>query len=598
MRKLQWRIVLLFLVIFSLFSLVFSIVTANLMEEQTIDQQGNDLQAQLVTLTTMMNNSIDEIEELTTLSEPLDQIAEAVNERVTLIDLEGNVRYDSHAEVSELDNHSNRPEIWAALEEQTIGSDIRLSASTGSRLYYVAQPLYNAAGELAGVVRLSKPVAEMQTFISELRNYLILFVVISLVLIVLFTAYWTREISRPIVEITEVAKDISNQDYDARYTGRSYEEIDDLGHTVNELAENLENQLHEISKNDEQMRELINHLVIGVMLLDKNRNIQIVNPAMNNILEVDLFGGIGRPYMELIKSYGLTTLIEEAYKTHTTQNDEISLFEVENKILDVNVVPIAQEKSSDFQLIVLLYDITEIRRLEKVRTDFVANASHELRTPVTALKGFTETLLDGAMEDKEILVEFLTIMHKESIRLDLMVHDILQLSKLEQRKVRMDIHQVAVKDVVESTFQIVRQKAENKNISLQVIERKPVLIEGDENLLKQILLNLVNNAVSYTPEGGYVKVVLTSDKDEAVIQVMDNGIGIPEDEQNRVFERFYRVDKARSRNAGGTGLGLAIVKYLIENFEGSIELNSKLGLGTTFTVRLPHKRKTVVEVEE
>lgn len=591
MKKLQLRIVLLFLIIFSLFSLLFGMTTTNVMEERSIEQQGEDLQAQLTTLASQLNNSVNQVEDLSLLIERLESTAEVINERVTLIDMEGEVVFDSHTDASTLENHLDRPEVNAALTEGISGKDIRSSESTGHQLYYVAQPLTSEAGERAGVLRLSKPIEEMEEVVSQVRWYLLLFVIVSLVIAVLFTVYWTREISRPIGEIGRVAKKISNQQFDSRYTDHSYEEIDDLGQTVNDLAENLESQMQEISQNDEQMRELINHLVIGVMLLDHDRNVQIVNPAMNEILEEDLYGGIGRPYMEVIKSYGLTTLIEEAYKTNSTQNDEISMFEMKNKILDANVVPIAGDNPREFNLIVLLYDITEIRRLEKVRTDFVANASHELRTPVTALKGFTETLLDGAMEEKEILVEFLNIMHKESIRLDSMVRDILQLSKLEHRKVQMDIERIALKDVVESAFQIVRQKAETKEISLQLIEKTPVEIDGDENLLKQILLNLVNNAVTYTPEKGYVKVSLETEGEEAVIQVEDSGMGIPEDEQSRVFERFYRVDKARSRNAGGTGLGLSIVKYLVENFNGSISLESHIGLGSVFTVRLPLHRE-------
>ncbi|WP_051258505.1 two-component system histidine kinase PnpS [Atopococcus tabaci] len=591
MKKLQLRIVFLFLAIFSLFSLVFSMTTTQLMEERSIEQQGEDLRAQLTTLTSQLNGMIGPQSDLASLNGRMQRTADAVNERVTLIDLEGNVVFDSHADSSTLDNHGNRPEVSAVLNQGEVGRDVRTSATTGKQLYYVAQPLFSEVGTRVGVLRLSKPIDEMEEVISQVQRYLLLFVFVSLLLAVLFTAYWTRELSRPISEIGRVAQRLSNQQYDARYTDRSYEEIDALGQAVNELADNLESQMQEITQNDEQMRELINHLIIGVMLLDNDRNVQIVNPAMSEILEMDLYAGVGRPYVEVIKSYGITTLIEDAYRTHQTQNDEISLFEVDNKVLDANVVPIAGDHPGEVNFIVLLYDITEIRRLEKVRTDFVANASHELRTPVTALKGFTETLLDGAMEDKEILVEFLTIMHKESIRLDSMVRDILQLSKLEHRTVQMEIETISIREIVEATFQIVRQKAESKEISLEIEEKTPVEIEGDENLLKQILLNLINNAVTYTPEKGYVKVALGVEGDEAVIHVEDNGIGIPEDEQSRVFERFYRVDKARSRNAGGTGLGLSIVKYLVENFNGSISLDSKIGLGTTFTVHLPLKRK-------
>ena len=363
----------------------------------------------------------------------------------------------------------------------------------------------------------------------------------------------------------------------------------DLARRSMNYASSLESQMQEIKQNDKRLRELINHLVIGVMLLDENRQITMVNPIMNEILEENLYGKIGHSYLEVFKSFGLNQLIEAAYEKQELQNREIALLIQDEKIVDVNIVPIPGRMKNTTNYIVLLYDITEIRRLEKVRTDFVANASHELRTPITALKGFSETLLDGALEDREVLIEFLEIMLKESSRLDLMVQDILQLSKLEQKQVRLNVEAIEAKVIVKEVFQILQQKAELKNIELSIEYDEPVYLEVDHDQLKQIILNLVGNAVSYTPENGIVKVELGYDNQEAVIKVVDNGIGIPQEEQSRVFERFYRVDKARSRNAGGTGLGLSIVKYLVENLNGFIELNSELGKGTSFEIHLPIK---------
>ena len=238
-------------------------------------------------------------------------------------------------------------------------------------------------------------------------------------------------------------------------------------------------------------------------------------------------------------------------------------------------------------LIVLLYDISEIRRLEKVRTDFVANASHELRTPVTALKGFAETLLDGAMEDPVILKQFLEIILAESTRLNLLVNDILELSKLEQRQVPLALQQVNISEAVLATFQLVDQKVKEKNMTLELVEKDFVTLHTDPNRLKQILANLINNAVVYTQAGGHITVTVEKTADQVHLHVADNGIGIPEADLGRVFERFYRVDKARSRNSGGTGLGLSIVKYLVENMNGTVTVASKQGNGTTFTVTLP-----------
>ncbi|MFL2076290.1 two-component system histidine kinase PnpS [Marinilactibacillus psychrotolerans] len=589
MKQLRRRILLFFLILFGAFSIIFYYISSNTFIQQAMDQQGEDLQAQLLTLQSQVDGRVETQEDLPELNESLEETSALISERITLINLSGKVIFDSHVDQSSIENHFDRPEFQEVLEGEEIGTYDRVSSSTDDFRYYAAVPLQNTSGEQIGILRLSKKVEEMIGITDEIVRYLLVFITISLILTMLFTFYWTKRIGDPIEEIKFVANKLSQQKYKVRYKSTSYQEIDGLGQTVNELAGSLESQMQEIKQNDKRLRELINHLVIGVMLLDENRQITMVNPIMNEILEENLYGKIGHSYLEVFKSFGLNQLIEAAYEKQELQNREIALLIQDEKIVDVNIVPIPGRMKNTTNYIVLLYDITEIRRLEKVRTDFVANASHELRTPITALKGFSETLLDGALEDREVLIEFLEIMLKESSRLDLMVQDILQLSKLEQKQVRLNVEAIEAKVIVKEVFQILQQKAELKNIELSIEYDEPVYLEVDHDQLKQIILNLVGNAVSYTPENGIVKVELGYDNQEAVIKVVDNGIGIPQEEQSRVFERFYRVDKARSRNAGGTGLGLSIVKYLVENLNGFIELNSELGKGTSFEIHLPIK---------
>ncbi|MFL2097515.1 two-component system histidine kinase PnpS [Marinilactibacillus psychrotolerans] len=589
MKQLRRRILLFFLILFGAFSIIFYYISSNTFIQQAMDQQGEDLQAQLLTLQSQVDGRVETQEDLPELNESLEETSALISERITLINLSGKVIFDSHVDQTSIENHFDRPEFQEVLEGEEIGTYDRVSSSTDDFRYYAAVPLQNTSGEQIGILRLSKKVEEMIGITDEIVRYLLVFITISLILTMLFTFYWTKRIGDPIEEIKFVANKLSQQKYKVRYKSTSYQEIDGLGQTVNELAGSLESQMQEIKQNDKRLRELINHLVIGGMLLDENRQITMVNPIMNEILEENLYGKIGHSYLEVFKSFGLNQLIEAAYEKQELQNREIALLIQDEKIVDVNIVPIPGRMKNTTNYIVLLYDITEIRRLEKVRTDFVANASHELRTPITALKGFSETLLDGALEDREVLIEFLEIMLKESSRLDLMVQDILQLSKLEQKQVRLNVEAIEAKVIVKEVFQILQQKAELKNIELSIEYDEPVYLEVDHDQLKQIILNLVGNAVSYTPENGIVKVELGYDNQEAVIKVVDNGIGIPQEEQSRVFERFYRVDKARSRNAGGTGLGLSIVKYLVENLNGFIELNSELGKGTSFEIHLPIK---------
>ncbi|MEK6190310.1 MAG: cell wall metabolism sensor histidine kinase WalK [Carnobacterium alterfunditum] len=591
MKKLQFRILIIFIAIFTIFSISISLFSTNLLQDYAGNSQQEALISQAKTIANMLQMNVENTTNLESVTTDLSTLEMQSEERMTIIDTSGMVVYDSAADKEALENHNNREEFQAVLEGNEVGTAVRKSVSTNEMLYYVAVPLIGEQNDLLGVLRLARPVAEINQISEQIKNSLLIFSALALGLTTFVTLIITKRIAKPINDITEVAKSLSAKRYEVRYTGNAYGEVADLGETINDLAISLEEQMQELVQNDKRLYELINHLVIGVMLIDEHRMIKMVNPAMSVILGEDIKEMVGNSYVEATKSYGLSHLIEKTYQKNEKQNDEIYFYYPKDKIVDANIVPIDGKEPGEQNLIVLLYDITEIRRLEKVRTDFVTNASHELKTPITALKGFSETLLDGAMEDKEVLKQFLEIMLAESSRLDFLVNDILELSKLEQKQVPMKVEEINLTEAVKSTFQLVKQKAEEKKMELNILEEDKLLITGDSSRLKQILANLINNAVVYTQEGGKVEVTIKKENEYAVIKVSDNGIGIPEDEQDRIFERFYRVDKARSRNFGGTGLGLSIVKYLVENLNGFITVESKIGLGTTFIVKLPIQSK-------
>ena len=590
MKQLRARILGFFMLVLVLFTLLFLYLISSILQRQAIEQQGEDLQSQLLTLSSQLDASQFE-DDLNLVNLQLDQTAEVITERITFISPEGEVIYDTRAQEEVLENHLNRPEIQQVLDGESIGTFNRTSESTGEVLYYVATDVVNTEGELIGFLRLSKDVEEMGGLTDQFIQTLALFTIISILVALLFTNYWTKRISDPIEKMKQITERLRIQDYSSRYREHSYKEIDELGLAINHLATTLDYQMQEINQNQTQLKELVNHLVIGVMLVDNQGNITMVNPVMNEIVGEDLYGKIGMSYEEGLHSTALIDLITRAIQEQSLQNKETTLLYPEEKVVDVNVVPILNQSKETINHIMLLYDITEIRRLEKVRTDFVANVSHELRTPITAVKGFAETLLDGALEDEEVLVEFLKIIHKESTRLDLMVQDILQLSRLEQHKVQGVIQDVRIKDVADEVRNILHQKVDLKQITLNVVENEAVVLEIDRDQLKQILINLIGNAVTYTPNKGWIGVTIDRTDHEAVITVSDNGLGIPKESQSRIFERFYRVDQARSRNAGGTGLGLAIVKWLIENNQGRITLDSEENKGSTFTIWLPLKHE-------
>lgn len=588
MKEIKNRLYGIYVLVVGLFILLLYFLLSNVVESRIIEQQQISLNQDIISLVNYLKE-INQDDDLTqrNVVQSLENASPIVNERITFIDIEGNALYDSQESISELENLIERTEFQQVIYGEELGVSLRQNVFSNNNQYYIAHAIINEAGDAIGIVRLASNVTSI-TNVTDVVLWIQLGGMIVLAAILMYlTSHWINNISHSIGNMNNVVSELTERNYDVRYHYRSFEDLDNLGQSINELADNLASQELQIRTSEERTTGLINHLVIGVMLIDEDRRIQMVNPVMNELLGTNLYGKISHLYTDYVSSAELSEAIEEAYRTNEAINAEIKVYFPEEKRLDVNIIPVPGTETDEIHYIVLLYDITEIRRLEKVRTDFATNVSHELRTPITALKGFSETLLDGAMYDEEVLKEFLEIMLNESTRLDSMVQDILHLSKLEQGQERFSQEWLVVSSVVEEVFQILQQKMVIKNISCNMEENEEVTIFANRNQLKQVLMNLIANAISYTPENGRVLVRISKVGDEAKIQVIDNGIGIPEKDQLRIFERFYRVDKARSRNAGGTGLGLSIVKWVIESMNGRVELFSEVGVGTTFVVWLP-----------
>lgn len=586
MDRFYRRIIVSFLFIIASLSILIGRLVDAQYAEANAEKQLQELESQTQLIESQLESrGVTDTMDLIELIRP---IAQSISPRVTLFDSQGQLVYDS----METENFPATSQEISLLEEDKLIENRMTTDGGESSVFYVTTAISNDENERIALLRLADDENEPAISTGFIQTYFFVFMLLSLAVLFLFFRYWTKRLVKPIDDIKEVTAKITNQDYTCRYRGNNFKEIDELGYSINKLASKLEFQVQELENRNEQLYKLIENLNIGIMLLDESRLIKMVNPAMSEILEINMSDNIGRPYIHFISNPWIIELIETTYETGKAQSEEFNLVNSEEYILDATIIPVNLASEAEHGLIVLFYDITEIRRLEKVRTDFVANASHELRTPVTALKGFTETLLDGALEDRDTLIHFLEIMHEESERLDSIVGDILQLSRLEQRADRMNLEPVNVKEVVRSVYHILDQKAENKHIDLRLDVIDDLTICYDHDTLKQILLNLIGNAILYNHEYGYVEVSIAQVNQEAQICIKDNGIGIKDHEQKRIFERFYRVDKARSRNSGGTGLGLSIVRHMIENTGGNITLESKLNRGSTFCVYLPIDKKT------
>ncbi|EAD2031909.1 PAS domain-containing protein [Listeria monocytogenes] len=590
MKKLWLKIGLSFFILFFVVMVIVGVFSGELMKSTYLNMKESQLEddAKILLQTTNMEN-LDLDKDAATIQKSLDPLGEDIDARITVIDSEGDVVADTKKNPKKLDNHMNRPEVTDILKKgESVGISIRESDSLGYSMLYVAVPVKHQ-GKTDGVLRISISLESVDAAVAKLWGNLALIFGIALVIIAAISVFIARKITRPVREIIEVSTDLANHKYDSRIHGKISGELQDLSISVNTLAESLETQMFEIKQNEQRLNAIVQNLVSGVMLINVDKQVIMTNRTMYQILgETEI---TGKPFYEVIKSFALSQLIEGTFETKTIQQKEIILYFPREMILDASVSPILGENGEITGIILLLHDITQIRHLENVRSEFVTNVSHELKTPVTALKGFAETLLDGAMYDEVLLKKFLTIIKEESDRLHRLIMDILALSRIEQNPVAENVELVDVDEVIEQSARTIFEMATEKNIRVTIPEKTSasVMIETDRDKLQQIIINLLSNAINYTPVDGKVEVKLIEQEAEVIIEVTDNGIGIPAKDIDRVFERFYRVDKARSRHSGGTGLGLSIVKHLVENCGGRIEVESQEEVGSTFRVTLPKK---------
>jgi two-component system phosphate regulon sensor histidine kinase PhoR len=523
------------------------------------------------------------------LQERIELFREPVGMRFTIIDTDGEVLADSESAPETMENHSDRPEVQEVIEnEQEAGEAIRFSETEEIEMMYVASPIYNEEGVIRGIIRTSYPLDSIEDTMIVFWRGLAVFLAIILVIAAVVASILARNITRPLSDITAVTKRLSGKDYSSRVHTEVSGEIGELAGSVNDLAMNLQNQMRALHENEQQLSTILSNMVSGVMLINQEGRILMINSAMEKFLGQHNQHILGHDYRDFDDSLGLRDGIAKVFEENEKIQKEVAAGQVTKKVFDAHFGPYYGNGWKQRGVIIVLHDITDIKRLENMRSDFVANVSHELKTPVTSLKGFSETLLSGEVTDEETERSFLKIIHNESERIDRLIRDLLHLSHIENKVSPLNIKEVDLVRLVHGITHTLSKAISDKGLEIMLpLPAEEVFIEGDEDRLNQILTNLIANAITYTGEDGKIDISIEKTSFDVRISVNDTGIGIPEENIPRVFERFYRVDKARSRNSGGTGLGLAIVKHLVESHKGKIELTSVEGEGTTFTVTLP-----------
>ncbi|KMK74562.1 two-component system histidine kinase PnpS [Alkalihalobacillus pseudalcaliphilus] len=517
-------------------------------------------------------------------------VSQELDVRITIILMDGEVIGESSTDPSLMENHLKRPEIAELLEGNT-SREIRYSETVDNELLYLAVPIMDGE-EMVGIVRLGLPTSDIQEMNKQI--WMVLIISFSLAAAVIFLVIYrvTSQMIRPIESVTDVANELAKGNFKARTVEGEQDEIGQLTKSVNVLASNLEHitKRHQLQK--ERMETLIENMGSGLILINMRGDISLINKTCRDIFNENTDKWDHQLYHDVIENKEITQLIQSVFMSEEKVQKQLTFEEhFELKYYDVHGAPVISHNGSFKGVAIVMHDITELKKLEQVRKDFVANVSHELKTPVTSIKGFSETLLDGAMYDEQFREKFLRIILKESERLQGLIHDLLELSKIEQQFFRLNLSRIKLAEAVEEAMTLLKDKSEEKSIELHLRVTGDTVVDGDFQRIKQIAINLINNAITYTPEHGRIDVLVKEERDQVVWSVSDTGIGITEQELHRIFERFYRVDRARSRNSGGTGLGLAIVKHLVEAHHAKIDVKSKVGEGTTFTLIFAKKQK-------
>jgi two-component system, OmpR family, phosphate regulon sensor histidine kinase PhoR len=540
-----------------------------------------DIEKNLIQKANLIRDHVESLPDSEWTSQQADELADRMSReigaRVTIIAADGKVLGDSELngpDLEHVENHLQRPEIQEALHAD-FGSSRRHSTTIRTDLLYVAVKTKR------GFARVALPLKVIESTESEIRKSIVVAALVALGIAGVMGLVLSRSVVKSLLRMSDVSQRISRGDFSKRLHSIPKDEIGDLARAINAMADGLENQLGELKHEKDQLSKILNGMVEGVLVTNQRGEVVLVNPALTGMLGL-AEDWAGKTVLECLRNAAVNDAVEKALSQRVLQEQEISLFvDGEERNVVVHSAPLASGSVSVF------YDVTNVRRLENVRKEFVANVSHELKTPLTCIRGYAETLRSGALNDAAAAQRFVDKIETNAGQLQNLVEDILKLSQVESG--RLEIHPVPtdLAPVIASLCEEFSEMARSKRIDLRSDVPGALTAPVDSQAFRQILGNLIENALKYTPEGGRVTVAARAASGGCQVAVRDTGIGIPEADLPRVFERFYRVDKARSREMGGTGLGLAIVKHLVQAHGGEVGVKSEVGKGSEFWFTVP-----------
>jgi two-component system phosphate regulon sensor histidine kinase PhoR len=517
----------------------------------------------------------------------IEELGRSTATRYTVMAPDGVVLADSDEDPSSMDNHGSRPEVLVAADSG-VGVATRFSRTVAASMMYVAKAVPGPSG-VVGYARAALPLTAVRERVAGIRWIVVLGGFLAAAAALGIGLFVTHRVTAPLTAMREVAVAIASGDYAQRVEARSQDEIGLLASAFNRMGGQLEDRMRTITEDRAKLLTILGGMVEGVVAVDRDRCVVHLNAAGGRILDVDPSASLGRPIWEVTRVRQVSEALDDAVAGSVEVTREAQLdIGAQERIVQLHAAPLVNGHDDQVGAVLVMHDVTELRRLERIRRDFVANVSHELKTPITAIRGLIDTIVDDADMPVDVRSQFLGKIQNQSLRLSSLVTDLLTLARLESTDGMLDTERVDLREVVGRSIGNFRSNAEAKSVMLgSTVPEGRVVVNGDVEALELLLNNLLDNAVKYTGDGGKVEVELRVEGREALLEVRDNGVGIGPEHHDRIFERFYRVDQARSRELGGTGLGLSIVKHVSKAHGGSVTLQSTFGAGSCFCVRLP-----------
>ena len=520
------------------------------------------------------------------------EMASRAFSRVTIVLADGRVIADSEEDPARMINHSDRPEIIEALRGQR-GMSSRWSPTLRQEMMYVAIPL-TRDGRIVGTVRTAVPLTWVNRALRRISVRLYVTAVVAAVIVAILSLAISRRINRSLQELTRAAESFARGQRDHHLPAMHTVEFRSLAGAMSHMAEELNDQLRTVVRQRNQLEALLSSMQDGVLAVDSQENVILLNNSAARLIGADPAKSLGRSIQEVVRNSELQQFVADALAAPGPTRGEIVLEHEGEQFLHAHGAALQDAQGQDIGAVVVLHDVTRLKKLEDIRKDFVANVSHELRTPITLIKGFMETLLDGKEHSPEDTQRFLGIVARQAERLNAIIEDLLSLSRIEQEqdKAQLAVENTEVGKVLQSAAKTCEPKAQGKNITLEVACDAALRAAINAPLLEQAIINLIDNAIKYSEPGQPVRISAVAGDRDLTVAVQDHGCGISTEHLPRIFERFYRVDKSRSRSLGGTGLGLAIVKHIAQAHGGQVDVESIPGRGSTFHIRLPNRKAT------